>query len=227
MIPTVTPVASLPPLTNGEVLPGSGLLGEPFTEAAERLLQQGWCVLDQALPAHLVSALAAEARAGFQGGDFRPAGVGRGASLRLRPDVRTDWVQWLDPATASPAQRAYLEQMAQLRETVNRVLTLGLFDFEGHLAVYPPGSYYRKHLDQFQGVGRRTLTCVGYLNPDWEAADGGELRLYTDPSHPERYQAILPAGGRLVLFLSAEFLHEVLPARRPRLSLTGWFRRRP
>jgi SM-20-related protein len=116
--------------------------------------------------------------------------------------------------------------MECLRRAVNGALTLGLFDFEGHLAVYPPGSYYRKHLDQFQGVGLRTLTCVCYLNPGWDSADGGQLRLYTDPAHPERYQEILPESGRLVLFLSADFLHEVLPARQPRLSLTGWFRRR-
>jgi hypothetical protein len=33
-------------------------------------------------------------------------------------------------------------------------------------------------------------------------------------------------GGTLVVFLSDRFPHEVLPARRERLSLAGWFRRR-
>jgi Rps23 Pro-64 3,4-dihydroxylase Tpa1-like proline 4-hydroxylase len=37
---------------------------------------------------------------------------------------------------------------------------------------------------------------------------------------------ILPMAGRLVLFLSGEFWHEVRPAKRPRMSLTGWFRTR-
>ncbi|MFT6394425.1 MAG: SM-20-related protein [Methylophilaceae bacterium] len=37
---------------------------------------------------------------------------------------------------------------------------------------------------------------------------------------------ILPKSGRIVLFLSAKFWHEVLPATRERLSLTGWFRTR-
>jgi SM-20-related protein len=35
-----------------------------------------------------------------------------------------------------------------------------------------------------------------------------------------------PTGGCLVVFLSGEVPHEVLPATRERLSLTGWFRRR-
>ena len=37
---------------------------------------------------------------------------------------------------------------------------------------------------------------------------------------------MLPQAGTLALFLSGEMPHEVLPATRERLSLTGWFRRR-
>ena len=35
-----------------------------------------------------------------------------------------------------------------------------------------------------------------------------------------------PAAGTLVVFMSGDFPHEVLPASRERLSLTGWYRRR-
>ena len=35
-----------------------------------------------------------------------------------------------------------------------------------------------------------------------------------------------PEGGSLVVFLSAELPHEVLPASRERMSIAGWFRRR-
>jgi SM-20-related protein len=37
---------------------------------------------------------------------------------------------------------------------------------------------------------------------------------------------VAPVGGTLVAFLSERFHHEVLPARRERYSLTGWFTRR-
>ena len=37
---------------------------------------------------------------------------------------------------------------------------------------------------------------------------------------------VLPEAGTLVVFLSADLPHEVLPATRERLSLTGWLRRR-
>jgi SM-20-related protein len=37
---------------------------------------------------------------------------------------------------------------------------------------------------------------------------------------------VSPCAPTLVAFLSERFEHEVLPARRERLSLTGWFGRR-
>ncbi len=52
------------------------------------------------------------------------------------------------------------------------------------------------------------------------------MRIYTDPADENRQEQVLPIAGRLVCFLSDRFIHEVLPARRERLSLSGWFRKR-
>jgi SM-20-related protein len=199
---------------------------DPCERIALGLADRGWCVTPDFLSALHVTQLRHEAQRLWRRGGFRHAGVGRGEDLRIRPEVRTDRVHWLAPGRCSGAQRLYLDSLEVLRLAINRTLLLGLFDFEGHLAVYPPGSYYRKHLDQFRGVGLRTITCVLYLNRDWTNRDGGQLRIYTDPRDPEIHQEVLPLGGTLVTFLSARFLHEVLPARRERVSITGWFRRR-
>lgn len=198
----------------------------PVDTVAATLAQRGWCVTDDFLPEHLVATLREETLRDWHAGDFRHAGVGRGESFEINPSIRTDQVKWLSPADTSLAQRHYLEQLERLRCTLNQHLYLGLFEYEGHLALYPAGTYYRKHLDQFRGIGSRTVTAILYLNEDWTAADGGALRIYTDATRPEHYETILPLGGRLVTFLSADYLHEVLPARRERLSITGWFRRR-
>lgn len=193
---------------------------------AANLAERGWCVSDDFIPPLLTEQLRHEALAAWQEGGFRPAGVGRGAGLEVRPEVRTDFVAWLDPANLGGAQRLYWERLEALRLALNRALFLGLLDFEGHLAVYPPGTYYRRHLDQFHGIGARQLSCILYLNRDWTAEDGGQLRIFIDPQDPEAHVEVLPEGGRLVCFLSARFLHEVLPSRRERLSLTGWFKGR-
>jgi SM-20-related protein len=191
---------------------------------ALELADNGWSVTPDFVTPELREQLAREAQAEWRAGEFRPAGVGRGAEREVRPDIRSDRVKWLDAADLTPAQQAYLDQLELLRGAINSRLYMGLFDFEGHLAVYPPGSYYRRHRDQFRGIGLRTVTTILYLNAAWSAGDSGQLRLYTEPDEPQVYQDILPLGGRLVTFLSAEFEHEVLPARRDRLSLTGWFR---
>jgi SM-20-related protein len=35
---------------------------------------------------------------------------------------------------------------------------------------------------------------------------------------------IFPEGGKLVVFLSGESPHEVLPTNKERISITGWFK---
>ncbi len=193
---------------------------------ALQLATSGWCVTPDFLSPPLVAELRSGARQLADAGGFRPAGVGRGAALQIRPEIRTDQVRWIDAHACSAAQACYLARLEDLRLAINRVLFLGLFDLECHLALYPPGSRYRRHLDRFKGVESRVLSCIVYLNEDWRDADGGALMLYTDAEDPHRGECILPLGGQLVTFFSARFLHEVLPASRDRLSLTGWFRTR-
>ena len=77
--------------------------------------------------------------------------------------------------------------------------------------------------DRFRDDDRRTVTVVLYLNEEWQPDEGGELRLYLPDG---RVHDVMPLGGSLACFMSADFPHEVLPATRERLSLTGWFRRR-
>lgn len=46
------------------------------------------------------------------------------------------------------------------------------------IAIYPGnGARYIRHIDNPNKNGR-ILTCLLYLNPNWEASYGGELRLY-------------------------------------------------
>lgn len=190
---------------------------------ADDIGARGWCAAERFVPEPLAAALRSELRAEWEAGAFHPAGTGRGTAPAVRPDVRGDQIRWLEPASASAAQQACLARFEALRLELNRGLQLGLFDFECHFALYPAGAHYARHLDQFKGDARRALSCVLYLNERWQPQDGGELRLYLDHG---RSVEIAPRGGTLVAFLSERFEHEVLPARRERLSLTGWFRRR-
>lgn len=186
---------------------------------ADTLVEQGYVCMSSAFPAGMVAQLRAE----FDRPDcdFKTAGIGRGEDYTRSHRVRGDRICWLEGA--SPAPRQFLAAMSQLREALNYRLFLGLFDYESHLAYYPPGSFYRQHLDAFRGRSNRVLSTVVYLNQDWPADAGGELVLYAEDG--ERVlERIAPEGGRLVVFLSERFPHEVLPARLPRYSIAGWFR---
>ncbi len=128
-------------------------------------------------------------------GAFAPAGVGVGQNLLVRSEVRADRVCWLNPAARAGAIGAYLARLEDLRQALNRDLTLGLFSFEGHLVIYPPGASYRRHLDQFRGVELRTLTAILYISiPTDKAPTAAPCAIYTDPNRPDHYETIALRG---------------------------------
>lgn len=156
-------------------------------------------------------------------GGLRPAKVGRGAGEQLAPEVRGDFISWLE-APEKDAEQRLLLKLDELRAALNRALMAGLEDFQGHFALYPRGAAYARHFDRLVGSDARAISAALYLNDGWSANDGGSLRIYTGGG---RSEDVMPRGGRLVAFLSERFEHEVLPSSRERLSFTGWFRRRP
>jgi SM-20-related protein len=186
------------------------------------LATSGWSQQNIFLSQDLTRALAAECRKRAAEGELAPAAVGRGPSSEIREGIRGDHIQWIEPGQAEVCD-SYLGLMDSLREALNRGLFLGLEDFESHFAMYPPGAFYLKHVDRFRDDDRRMVSAVVYLNDAWLPEHGGQLRMYLDKGTP---YDVVPVGGCLVVFLSGEVPHEVLPASRERLSLTGWFRRR-
>ncbi len=197
-----------------------------FDQVATDLAERGFSVQPSFWSALEARALAAESRKLWEEGGFRPAGVGRGASFRIRPQVRNDRVLWIDPARMTETQRYYLARMERLRLALNQALYLGLFGFEAHFTVYAVGAHYRTHRDRFAGASHRVLSCITYLNEDWKAEDGGVLRLYLGGAQTGAYKDIPPLAGTLVVFFSERLYHEVLPAMRARFSISGWFTRR-
>lgn len=200
--------------------------GSTEIRIAEALRKASFVVVPEAVPVREWRALARESRSLHHTGAFRHAGVGRGASFRIEPETRSDHVRWIDPARPSRAQARWLSRVESLRLCLNERLMLGLFDFETHLAVYPPGARYRTHLDRFSDASHRIVSLILYLNDAWQPEDGGALRLHLEAPGRAPWRDVLPVGGTLVVFLSGEVCHEVLPSPRERLSVVGWLTRR-
>lgn len=189
------------------------------------LADRGFTIRQGLFDDEYLRALAAEAREAWADGEYHRAGVGR--EVDLRSEIRSDHVLWLDPAAPTDLQQRYLDFIGELRLEIARELFLPLREFEAHFTVYPPGAFYKRHLDQFQHQPHRMVSCLLYLNEDWHLNDGGELCIFEPPDEDgdEREILVLPEFGTFVAFLSDRIEHEVRPTRRERLSLTGWLRR--
>jgi SM-20-related protein len=189
--------------------------------------RQGWAAVPECMSDEDSRRLMGECASGFDQGGFRRAGVGRGEQLEVREEVRRDHVMWLEPGESSIEQEIWLAKIETLRLALNQQFYLGLFGFEGHFAIYPEGAFYRAHLDRHAGTTKRIVTVILYLNPDWQVGDGGELKLWTTPGERNGpYTIVEPRLGTMVCFLAGDFWHEVLPAKKTRMSITGWFLQR-
>jgi len=206
-------------------LPASSATTWPASDwsaVADRLASDRHVILHDILPAHCWQALRAEAAQLLAGESFREARIGRGGQVQQEKAIRSDDLCWLEPQM--PAGGAYLRWMDGLRETLNRELFLGLAEFEAQYAHYPVGAFYKKHVDRHRDSNARVVSAVLYLNPDWSIEAGGEFVMF-DAADKEWFR-LSPQGGTLVLFMSADMPHEVLPATRERWSIAGWFRTR-
>ncbi len=190
----------------------------------QSLAMQGYVICEHFLPVHTVSALRDEAYKRYANDDMHAAKTG--LVNKAQSAIRGDCIAWLNEQDENTAIQTYFSQMYSLKDALNQQLFMNIQSLETHLALYPIGGLYQKHLDQFShgnNAKSRQLSSILYLNNDWLAEDGGELRLYLSE---DEHLDILPTAGKLVLFLSAKFWHEVRPAKRERASLTGWFRNR-
>lgn len=193
-----------------------------FEVIADGLAEHGFAVEDQFLSQPEVDEIL---RAGNfdASSDFKKAGIGNKQSLQIQEGIRGDYIKWLDKSESPEAVRVYLRRLQELVQYLNQALFLSLKDFEVHMTVYPTGSFYKRHLDQFKKDDHRKLSVILYLNQNWKEEEGGQLRMYLS----DQTKDFLPKAGRLVIFRSDEIEHEVLPATRERRSITGWMLDRP
>lgn len=185
--------------------------------------QQGWAVQENFFSKELIHELKSTLSSLREQGTLKQAGVGRENNLHIEQSIRSDEISWFDENNLNEYQIKFLDITKQLQDAINEKFYLGLFELEIHFALYAPNAFYKRHLDQHQNQDTRVVTIISYLNENWEDKDGGELQLYVKDG---KTISVHPKAGTLVCFMSAEFEHEVLPAKRERASLTGWFRKR-
>ena len=188
-----------------------------YEKIADALVLEGYIIIDNILGSKITRELKKFAESQTH---FKKAGISGAGELHLDSNRRRDSILWLNEDDS--VQSDYLDFANGLKNYLNRTLYLGLSYYESHFSVYNEGDFYEKHLDAFRNSKNRVVTTVYYLNDEWNEEDGGELVIYDEEG--AFLKKITPNGNTLVVFLSDKFPHEVLPAKRKRYSIAGWFR---
>lgn len=196
-----------------------------FEAVADNLAELGYAVVEDVFASDDLAMLRQELYEHYEQGDLQPAGIGAGALRQQNTAIRGDHIRWIERDNTNPACHFFFDFIEALTEYLNQTCFLGIRSRELHFAMYPPGAFYKRHLDVFQQSKARKISMVCYLNEAWQEHEGGQLRLFLPAeAGEEKALDLLPFGGRLVCFRSDLLEHEVLPATRERLSITGWLR---
>jgi SM-20-related protein len=172
--------------------------------------------LSSTLGAHLKSNL----RALLSDNQLKSAGIGNNELFIKEKLIRSDKIYWLDRAHNDVHENSFFDLMDSFVKYLNETCYTGITGYEFHYALYEKGSFYKKHIDQFQNNSSRAFSMIMYLNTEWLLGDGGELCIY----HKDSTQLVSPLNGKCVFFRSSELAHEVLLTHVPRLSITGWLK---
>ncbi|MEI6313001.1 MAG: 2OG-Fe(II) oxygenase [Bacteroidota bacterium] len=151
------------------------------------------------------------------------AEIGKKADQNKNENIRKDKIFWIDRKHHHPVEDEFLDMIDEFILYLNSSCFAGIYDYEFHYAWFEKGSFYKKHLDQFQSNTSRKYSFIIYLNKHWKHLDGGELKIYDVDS----ISIITPTNAKSVFFESSEITHEVLLSNEIRMSITGWFKVRP
>ena len=187
------------------------------------LLDKKYSIIDSFFSEDEVDLLRSALKNKYEEDQFKKAAIGNRVNEHIIKSVRGDFILWIDEKNPGPAEGIFFNKVNDLVNYLNRTCFMGILNREFHYALYPEGTFYKRHLDTFQNDGRRKLSIVCYLNNEnWKPENGGELSIYL----PGEEVNIYPLAGRVVIFESQELEHEVKPVKVPRLSITGWLKTR-
>lgn len=198
-----------------------------YERIIEDIISQKYAIVDHFFTPDEVSVLRDSLLQKHEEDAFKKAAIGNRTNEIIAKSIRGDVILWIDELKANQVESLFFNKINNLVSYLNKTCFLGILHKEFHYALYPTGTFYKRHIDTFQNDDRRKLSFVCYLNEDgWLPENGGELVLYLDENGAETEKVIYPFPGRVVIFESQIIEHEVKPVHTERLSITGWLKTR-
>jgi len=189
----------------------------------DRLSEDNYLVIDDFISDDELDTLMSNFKTHLEEDHFKRAGIGTGDEFQLKKEIRGDYIRWLDP-NRDTALKDFFERINEAIYVFNRYCFLSLSGSEFHMAHYPPGTFYKRHLDQFNHANNRLITVILYLNTNWQEGDGGELQVFLENDEAVK---VAPTAKRIVFMRSDMIEHEVLVTNKDRYSVTGWLLYQP
>ncbi|AWM13412.1 oxidoreductase [Flavobacterium sediminis] len=202
----------------------NGLTENPMYEKIiEDLLNQQYSIVDDFFTEEAVTSLRNSLLDKYEEDYFKKSAIGDQFNEQVIRSIRGDFISWIEENKLSEVEQNFFSRIDHFSNYLNQTCFLGIQDREFHYALYPVGTFYKRHLDIFQNDDSRKLSVVCYLNDEnWLPEYGGELVIYKEHDEVKVY----PLKGRVVIFESQVLEHEVLPVMWERLSITGWLKTR-
>ena len=198
-----------------------------YEHIIDNILAQQYCIVEDFFTDEEVSLLRQSLIDKHEEDAFKKAAIGNRVNEIIVKSIRGDVILWIDEHKADEAEKLFFNKINNLVNYLNKTCFLGILHKEFHYALYPEGTYYKRHIDTFQNDDRRKLSIVCYLNEDgWLPENGGELVLYLNENGEETEKVIYRFPGRVVIFESQIIEHEVRPVNKERMSITGWLKTR-
>lgn len=201
----------------------------PFTEnplyenIIADLTNKQYSIVDNFFTSEEVVALRESLLHKYEEDTFKKSAIGNRTNEVVKKAIRGDIILWIDENNINPSEQLFFNKINNLKDYLNRTCFMGINQKEFHYAIYPEGTFYKRHLDTFQNDDRRKLSFVCYLNEEnWQPENGGELVLYLEKGE----EVVYPFPGKVVIFESQILEHEVKSVNTPRLSITGWLKTR-
>lgn len=202
-------------------------LNPVYEKIISDLLEQQYSIVEDFYSTPEVEELRNSLLEKYEEDNFKKAAIGNRTNEIIAKSIRGDFILWLNEAEAAQAEKAFFRKINDFVDYLNKTCFMGILHKEFHYALYPEGTFYKRHLDTFQNDDRRKLSLVCYLNDqDWKPDYGGELVIYKEENGKEVPVTIYPFPGRVVIFESQVLEHEVKPVKTERLSITGWLKTR-
>lgn len=196
---------------------------DSWINGVDTLSNTDYLIYDNLFPDNILEGLRETLKKHVAEEDFIKASIGTQADKQLNREIRGDNIFWLNKNDPEESIQFFFEFAEEYKQVLNRYCFLNISDYEFHMAHYPAGSFYKKHLDQFRERNNRVISTILYLNKNWEPPQGGELKIYLE----DEVRIIEPKYGRIVSFKSDLIEHEVMKTHVDRYSITGWMLHNP